>query len=254
MNKKFLILGLVCILGFMTACSKQEGASGTVSVQEPEIPNVPQKTFTQKAAVSLYPGTPLYRENSEGKMVYADEVVKGEVLSVCYDAATDQIEEKETIRLLSSGKEDTLNFVMVAFDGEEYWTRDIFIAKDSDSACTVIEEVYIYSSPENIGITSEKISAGDMLAVNLSQTPSNGFREVTIYNGKPYGRQVYLQDADLITSQENITAIKTINRLKELAANPDAKLKPEVAVQIEELVSDMAIFPDVWNYLFGESL
>ena len=67
-------------------------------------------------------------------------------------------------------------------------------------------------------------------------------------------RQVYLQDADLITSQENITAIKTINRLKELAANPDAKLKPEVAVQIEELVSDMAIFPDVWNYLFGESL
>ena len=81
------------------------------------------------------------------------------MLSVCYDAATDQIEEKETIRLLSSGKEDTLNFVMVAFDGEEYWTRDIFIAKDSDSACTVIEEVYIYSSPENIGITSEKINA-----------------------------------------------------------------------------------------------
>lgn len=253
MNKKLVILGLVCILGFMTACSKQEGTSGTVSVQEPAIPNVPQKTFTQKAAVSLYPGTPLYRENSEGKMVYAEEVVKGEVLSVCYDAATDQIEEKEAIRLLSSGKEDTLNFVMVAFDGEEYWTRDIFIA-EADSACTVIEEAYIYSSPENIGITSEKISAGDMLAVNLSQTPSNGFREVTIYNGKPYGRQVYLQDAALITSQEDITAIKTINRLKELAANPDAKLKPEVAVQIEELVSDMAIGPDVWNYLFGESL
>ena len=253
MNKKFLILGLVCVLGFMTACSKQEGANGTTASQEPASSSIPQKSFAQKAGVSLYPGTPLYRENPEGKMGYADEVAKGEMLAICYDASTNQIEAKEAIRLLSSGKEDTMNFVMVAFDGENYWTRDIFIA-EADSACTVITEAYIYSSPENIGITSEKISAGDMLAVNLNQTPSNGFMEVTIYNGKPFGRQVYLQEAALVTSQEDITAIKTMNRLKELAANPDAKLKPEVAVQIEELVSDMAISPAVWNYLFGESL
>ena len=254
--KKILILGLACVLGLMTACSKQEGAASqqATASQQDAAASVPQRTFTQRPGVSLYPGTPLYRENAEGKMVYADEVVKGEVLSIYYDASTNQIEEKEAIRLLSSGKEDTMNFVMVAFDGGEYWTRDIFVARESDSACTVIEEEYIYSSPENIGITSEKISAGDMLAVNLNQEPQNGFMEVTIYNGKPYGRQVFLQESALITSVEDVTAIKAMSRLKELAANPDAKLKPEVELQMEELVSDMAISPAVWNYLFGESL
>lgn len=256
MNKKILILGLVCVLGFMTACSKQEETAS--SPQESASPSIPQKTFTQKAGVSLYPGTPLYRENPEGKMVYADEVVKGEVVSVYYDASTNQIETKEAIRLLSSGKEDTLNFVMIAFDGGEYWTRDIFIASEADSACTIIEDAYIYSSPENIGITSEKIPAGDMLAVNLNQEPQNGFMEVTIYNGKPYGRQVYLQESDLITSVEEVTAIKTMSRLKELTANPDAKLKPEVEMQVKELVLGMGygtrLSISVWNYLFDESL
>ena len=109
MNKRFLILGLVCAVGLMTACSKQEGT--TSASQESTKPVIPQKTFVQQSGVSLYPGgTPLYRENAEGKMVYADEVAKGEVLSVYYDASTNQIEAREAIRLLSSGKEDTMNF------------------------------------------------------------------------------------------------------------------------------------------------
>lgn len=252
MSRRFLILGLVCAVGLMIACSKQEGAISTP--QESAQPSIPQKTFVQSPGVSLYPGTPLYRENAEGKMVYADEVAKGEVLSVYYDASTSQIEAREAIRLLSSGKEDTMNFVLVAFDGEEYWTRDIFVACDVDGVCTVIEDAFIYSSPENIGITSEKVQPRDMLAVSQGELGQDGFRQVTIYNGTPFGRQVYLKSDALVTLPADVTAIKTMSRLQELAATPDAKLKPEVMEQVTALCEDMALSPDVWEYLFGESL
>lgn len=253
MNKRFLILGLVCAVGLMTACSKQEGT--TSASQESTKPVIPQKTFVQQSGVSLYPGgTPLYRENAEGKMVYADEVAKGEMLSVYYDASTNQIEAREAIRLLSSGKEDTMNFMLVAFDGEEYWTREIFVARDADGVCTVIEEAFIYSSPENIGITSEKVQPGDMLAVSQDALDQDGFRQVTIYNGAPFGRQVYLKSDALVTLPADVAAIKTMSRLQELAANPDAKLKPEVLEQVTALCENMELSPDVWEYLFGEGL
>ncbi len=165
MKKTKLTLVLLCAAMVFISCNKEKNNSEKNTSAAPQQ----QKTKAEKketiSSVILYDGTPLYLENDEGKMVYADEALLGDTIRIYMEKNT--IEQKEAIRLLSSGKEENFNFVHVSYYNKDYWTRDIFITNDAAVTPGLITTTtLIYNSADGTSATTKKVEEGDIVAVN----------------------------------------------------------------------------------------
>lgn len=225
---KLIIVSLLLVAAF-TGCNKTKDKDAT-----PEVNKESKRTTTAKKNVStinsiaLYDGTPLYLENEDGKMVYNDETLIGETLAIY--TVNGEIEQKEAIRLLSSGKEETFNFVHVSYYENDYWTRDIFITNNKDLKAAIITgDSLTYSAADGTTATTKKLEEGTIIAIDPAskQTDSDldiDFISVTYYSGTPFGKTAFVKLESISDLEGDIIAKQTISRI---LANES--IKPEIA-------------------------
>ena len=239
MKKLNVVIMALCLLASFTGCNKTE-KTDSAQVE-------PEKKITIINSISLYDGAPLYIENEDGKMVYNDEMLLGDSLGIYF--VDDQMEQKEAIRLLSSGKEETFNFVHVIYYEKDYWTRDIFITDNTNFKAGIItQDTLVYSAADGTSATSQKLKEGTVVAVDINskQTDTDlniDFVNVTYYSATPFGKSVFIKADALSNSQADIIANQTITRI---LANKS--LKPE----IEDLLFDYLKPMKVTSYMQGK--
>lgn len=250
MKKLTLFFFVFCISLIFIGCdNSEEKTEGQSLVQEQTVTETTvqpvKKVFAKKEAIVLYPGTPLYTEDVDGKMIYADEVAKGDKLFVYYDG--DNVDSKEAIRKLKSGQEDPFTFVRVAteFSGD-YWTRGLFFAKEHSVGGVILEDSYIYNSPQSFDVTGNTLKKGELVALKNNIDYESVFTAVTIYNGADNGKEIYLKTDAISTKEVDVLAVKTMEKVKSYE-----KLDPVVGSKLLEVFVDMEITPAVWEFLFA---
>lgn len=238
MKKTKLTLVLLCAAMVFISCNKEKNNSEKNTSAAPQQQNAKAEKKETISSVILYDGTPLYLENDEGKMVYADEALLGDTIRVYMDKNT--IEQKEAIRLLSSGKEENFNFVHVSYYNKDYWTRDIFITNDAAVTPGLITTTtLIYNSADGTSATTKKVEEGDIVAVNESSKTKDAdldieFVEITYYNGAAFGKTVWVKSEAVSSNAADILALQTLKKL-EAIENPDAAVIDQLSYSLDNL-------------------
>ena len=245
MKKLNMFIIALCLLLALSGCNKSEKTSQTQTEgTQTAVSAEPQKKITTINSIALYDGTPLYVENEDGKMVYKDEMLLGESLKIYF--ADDQMEEKEAIRLLSSGKEESFNFVHVSYYDNDYWTRDIFITDNTKlQAGIILSDTLTYSAADGTSATSKKLEEGTIVAVDpeSKQTDTDldiDFINVTYYSGTAFGKTAFIKADSVSYNAADIVANQTLSRI---LANDS--LNPE----IEDLLFDYLKSMGVTSYM-----
>lgn len=255
--KKFSFVFLIFFALISFGCNKSNIATTnqteneTVSTKEIKTEKKEEKILTTKDAIALYPGTPLYKENKDGKMVYADEVAKGESLSVYYN--DNGVESKNAIRLLSNGKEDSFDFIRVSsqFTDEdtEYWTRALFVAQEHPIANVIVQEGHIYNTAQIFDATSKKLSIGDIVALKSEINFDSEFTPVTIYDGTEDGKEIFVKTEILSTYKDDLIAVQTFDSIKAFEA-----IKPEISYELMEIMVSSLDLSSAISYYINPSI
>jgi len=190
-----------------------------------EVSKPAKKSPKTTNAVILYDGYTLCVENNEGKMIPTEETVSGTVAKLILE--NDKIVTKNAIRKLSTGKEDKFDFVFVEVNGEQYWTRDIFVTNTAVPAIVVKDNVRLYSSPDLSSPTKTILNSGSIVAKFSDESDFTG---IYVYNGTPYCKEYYAKKGTIDTDPTVIDYFATEKRITELGD----KIKPEV---LEEIIS-----------------
>jgi len=231
---------LLCTVLVFFGCNKNSNTSDSKISSDLQKSTSKQQSVQTTTSVIIYDGTPFYSENSEGKMVYANEGLIGEEIRVFM--SNNSIEQKNAIRLLKSGEEEEFNFIHVLYSDTEYWTRDIFITNNAQlTAGLITEDAIVYSSADSTAATERKLEQGTILAINESgkvSDPDLGieFIPVTYYNGAAFGKEVFVKASLVSSNKENILALNTINKLMNYE-----QIKPEVAETIINSLRDLSL-------------
>ena len=233
MKKTMRAICAIACLSVFFSCKEKNPNGANQEAEKAEAVKI------QQAADSLiiYSGWDLYEERDNGKMYAVREAENGDRVKI-YLNDDNSIEQKIAIRHLSSGKEDSLNFVRIQFDGEDFWTRDIFVSGLGDgemerynTPAVAIADTFAYSAPNGSAITGTQIDEGTIFAYRENQVEGyDGFFKVVIYNGNPFGKEIWLKDEAFVTDYQPLFEIvRTLSKI-------DEKTKPEVR---EEIVLEM---------------
>ncbi len=239
MKKSTISIFILCALSLFISCGDEKKSSAK-KANETNSTKAKENKVETITSVVLYDGTPFYSENADGKMVYADEAPLGETIRIY--VKNNSIEQKEAIRLLSSGKEETFNFVHVAYFDKDYWTRDIFITNDAAlTAGCITAQALTYSSPDGSSATSKKIEAGTLVAVNESSKTRDTdldieFVEITYYSGAAFGKRIYVKSDLVSTNSADIVALQTIAKMKS-----NENLNPDVKTQLIDSLNSLPV-------------
>ncbi len=242
MKKTKFTLVLLCAAMFFISCNKEnsnsdKAASSSSSSVQQSSKAAKKETIT---SVILYDGTPFYSENADGKMVYADEAPLGDTIRIYMDK--NAIEQKNAIRLLSSGKEEAFNFVHVSYYNKDYWTRDIFITNDAAVVPGLVTaDALIYNSADGTAATTKKMEAGTIVAVNESSKTRDSdldieFIELTYYNAAAFGKKVWVKSDSVSSNKADILALQTLKKIEGYDS-----LKPEVKTQLAYSLNNLPV-------------
>ena len=215
---KKLLMAVCAVSMFCFSCSKDETPA----------------VFKQKSLPGriIYSGWDLYEEHADGKMYAAYEAEEGDEVSVLLNG-DDSIDQKTAVRHLQSGKEENLNFVHVLYENREYWTRDIFVTgPDVMSVWVAIRDTFVYSAPNGGSLTEKVIKEGTVLPGPVQAEGNDGFYKVVIYNGKPFGREVWVKGDDLGGKDQFMEIARVFSKINE---KTPADIRDEV---VERLVND----------------
>lgn len=234
MKKVFSCIIFICMLSLIISCGDDKKSAAK---QNSETSSKNEIKREKDPSIVLYDGTPLYIENEEGKMVYADEVPAGKKISIY--KISKEIEQKTAVRLLNSGKEDTFNFVHISYFNTDYWTRDIFITNDTTDLVpgVITSQVTIYSSPDVTSATTKKLEANTIVATNIPSITNDEdfdikFQEITYYNGTAFGKKAYVKYGFVLTGPKEILAIQTLSKIEAME-----NIKPEIKETLLDVLS-----------------
>ncbi|MBQ9622516.1 MAG: hypothetical protein IJR39_04155, partial [Treponema sp.] len=173
---------LVLLAGVMIpSCKEKAPAAASGNPTADNAGTTVSKERTLYKAVALYydkdgNNTPLYAEDKDGKMVWADEAIPGDEIEV-YGSLDNvsEFEVKNAIRSYSGGKEESMDFVHVRYYGKDYWTRPIFISRHGTkehymNGMVITEDTYIYSSTDLVNAKTKKVEKGTFVAKYDSET------------------------------------------------------------------------------------
>ena len=188
-----------------TGCKEKDTAAQSTAAAAGSAEQPVRRTKTRQ--IALYSdkdgnNTPLYIEDKDGKMVWADEIFAGEYIYAYENPeGNGGLEEKNAVRRQSNGKEEAMDFVHVYDDytDKDYWTRPIFITHFSDmSRAVVTTDSYIYSSTDLVNAKTTKVTAGTFVArLRSEEIDGIPFEKIYYYDwNTPYGKEGYIkQDA-----------------------------------------------------------
>lgn len=217
MTKLIIPIMLLGIFSIFFSCKKNKIV--TESKFESDLSQNSSITHNIKTIDSLilYDGAPFYKEDSDGKMIYADRALLGETIKLY--TINDLVEQKEAIRLLNSGEEETFNFVHMNYYGSDYWIRDIFITNNANIIPgIVIADTFTYSNADGISATSNKLEEGTVVAIDSSTKKTDtdlniDFICVTYYSGTSFGKSAFVKIQNLSDYPGDIIANQILSRL-----------------------------------------
>lgn len=221
-----------CALALCGCSEKKAQDTQEAETEQEEVSQVVETIhYAKVGGTMIYSGWTLYLENDEGKMIASAETRAGDIVEVsCEGEDGANPVEKEAIRRLQSGKEETFTFAKVTFDGEDYWTRPIFVAK-SCIPCVALNDGRLFSAPDMATMTKNAVKQSELLAMS-TEDAENGFNRVFIYDGTPYGKEMYIQASSTSTDFDTIEWYATEKRIAELGDD----LKPEVKAELEDIL------------------
>ena len=233
------LLALFAFAGCKEKAQTTNGASGT----EASAKGNADKSILYSFHTVLYRddegnGTPLYAENDEGKMVWADEAFAGDAISVYYlkKDGSEIPETKKAIRRLYNGKEEEMEFVHVRYHvryfDEDYWTRPIFVANGSPRV--VLEDTYLYSSTDLVNAKTTKIAKDTFVALDENMSIDGiDFCKVYCYDwNAPWGKEGYIKQGALSTSTRELFEVQTRQAMERMGSD----LKPFVRDEIPRIL------------------
>ena len=191
---KKVLFAMLALSALFFSCKEKD--SGSTTTAETAV----EKTKKTAPTRFIYSGWALYEERDDGKMYAVREAETGDN-AVIYLNDDNSIETKNAIRRLSNGKEEPFDFIHINYNEEcDYWTRDIFVAGPNVfMSYVVVKDTFAYSAPDGASITGTQIPEGStVVSTEFPSDYDNGpeaesFYKVTIYNGKPFGREIYLK-------------------------------------------------------------
>ncbi|MBR5867690.1 MAG: hypothetical protein IKZ04_07240, partial [Spirochaetaceae bacterium] len=157
-------------------------------------------------------------------------------------------DSKEAIRKLNNGQEDSFKFIHVTteYSGDQnYWTREIFVAKEHSVVGVITEDAYIYNSPQSFDVTDKTVKQGALVALKKDLDSNSPFTTVTIYNGTDNGKEIYLKTELISTLASDVIAVKTMDKVKNTK-----NLDLVVENKLNEIFDNMDISSAVRNFLF----
>lgn len=195
---KKLLIALIAFSVLFFSCSEKNGSS--------------VEKLNVAPSLMISGGWNLYEERPDGKMYSVKEVEAGDSVGIVL-TSEGAVEQKNAVRHLNSGKEEALDFVHVVYDGEEYWTRNIFVSgPDAGRLLAVFEDSFIYRSPSASDIDGKQLTEGTLVAAANEQDEALDFYKVVIYNGTPFGREVYLKKQCLVDGLK-LEAVRAFARM-----------------------------------------
>lgn len=229
---KKILLAMCTVSALLFSCKEKNTEAGTPAKEQVSIQNTAESMI-------IYSGWVLSTEKDDGKMYAVREAETGDHVKI-YLNEDGTIEQKTATRHFNNGKEDEVNMVRVQFDGDDYWSRDIFLSGlgDSSTNCyntpaVVITDTFAYDSPSGTSLTSRQLKEGTLVAFMENQAEGyDGFFKVVIYNGNPFGKQIWLKNDTLTAEPMTIEIVRTFEKLNRKVEKEADRIKPEIRNEI----------------------
>ena len=230
----FAFLAMCCAL-FLAGCNEKNRGQ-TVQSAEPIGDEKVAPTKSLSSTLMISSGWTLCRENEDGTMSSAKETAIGDVVSVVWE--NESIVRKTADWEFQNGtRTKNVDWLLVSCDGEEYWTRDLFLASDGKGEhgfrAVTIEDARVYSAADEMTMTKEVIEEGTNVAVMKTNVGGNYFAEIKLYNGKPFGRSVYVSQFDFSDSKLDAEYYAVSAKIEALQKD----MKDEVGEEMAQLLS-----------------
>lgn len=268
MKKVFAIASIAAL--FLIGCNKNKVSSGEtattsattpeeVSAATTETENVVAEKHSSKkkyeipaytinyATGYLKSGWNLYEEDADGFLVPVAQTETGDPVDLALNRNSEKVEITADVRNPDGSIEKGKSFTLVStyyrcIDGDAYsfwrhgtlWADSTTIAGVTDFSlayAVVSSDSNLYLNDDDTESKTEEIIEKGRIIVQIND-PNSWYKKIVVYNGEPYGKQVYSR-ASLYYEEDEWD----YHILEKIAKNPD--LKPEVKAEIEE----------VWNIL-----
>ena len=205
MKKNAFVFAIICLI--FASCTNQK--------KEPAF--VP--------GVLIYEEGSLWTENENGTMRWNCNIAQGTSLNLYPES------EKMAVRDGTTGETE---FVKLCFNNSDYWIQTAIIAKNCKPAL-VLDDTVVYSTPELTGVSSVKVPANTIVAVDESYTtPIDSeidFKKVTFRTDKNY-RSCYIKSDSISGNNDDVTLIRILNKFKVLKND---EVKKEMLINAKKL-------------------
>ena len=235
MKKIIFIVAAVFTASVLVSCGGKKEAKPVETEPEAQsqvirIETPVEDEYEYVNSVMLDSGWTICREKEDGNMVSALNVSQGEQIFICKKG--NQAEIKRADFLYQNGNKDTdVEWVKIKYDDKIYWTRTMWAAPENSIPAIITRDTHIYSAPDDMEMTAEKLDAGTFVA--LVKSSNSGFDEAVVFNRKAWGRVIYLEKPAVSTGTNVIALMKIEKRLE--SEKLDAAVKNEMQ-EIAEII------------------
>lgn len=246
--KKAILISIATIM-FFTSCNEKKQSTTNSEIQQSEIfernqSNQSTQTYEQeqkqkqkdvratKSSVMIDGGWTLCKEDTDGTMISKRQTQIGDSVNVVYINGA-KVEKTTTWKIKNNPIKNVL-FILVEYEGEEYWSRDLFIADESNEepvTAVMTLNSYVYKTNDEMSMTSKQLDFGTKVA--FYPTSKGSLKKICIYNGRPYGEIVYVDGEAVSTSEMTLEYYNLSKRVDE------KDLKPEVKEEIMQIIYSM---------------
>ena len=238
-NALLLAVSAIFFVSLILSCSKKtDSVSGEdlVPAEEEKFSLVVAKEKKTLRSLALYRdkegnGAPLYVENKDGIMVYADSAICGDYIDVYLDDFSSP-ETVKAVRLLSKGKDEERDFVHVRYYEDDFWTLPAFISAhgNADKAAVISEDTFIYSSRDLVNAKTKKIEASYFVSVvDTTNIDNIKFAHVYYYDWNTlFGKEGFVKYSALSTAGSYVASAQVglaLNRTKDLKPYVESEVK-----------------------------
>ncbi|MBQ4378743.1 MAG: hypothetical protein II821_06060 [Treponema sp.] len=222
---KKILFALLAVSAVFFSCKEKTASGG-------ENSKAPAKEQKLSPSRIIYSGWDLYEERSDGKMYAVKEAECGDEIFI-YLNEDNTVEQKNAVRHLQSGKEEALDFIHVVYEDLSYWTRDIFTAGPNYYYSTVVlKDAFAYSAPDGGSLSGSQVAEGSFVAMENMSTPTNDFFKVVIYNGKPFGKEIWLKSENLAIGSGAVRTGEIVRVFSKINEKTPEKVRDEILLKL----------------------
>lgn len=221
MKKSVFAIALVLVTLLSFSCGgKKESDTGNQGVATQIDASGKVKEVVLVPSVLFYEEGSLWSENSKGELVWFVTLNQGQTLYAYPASAESESEVVEIRKMKKEGKTAEDNYLKVAYDGKDYWILSDLVIPNS-TARIVIEDSINYTKDDIDGVSSVKVPAGKIVAVHNDYSSKADadmqFVKVTWRKGTERSyRDVYLKADVVSTKDDDMTALRVINKLTKI--------------------------------------